>query len=221
MKILLLEDNRDIAESIGDFLGLEGFNVDYAMDGMTAMHLATINDYDMYVFDIGVPGADGITLCRRLRNDANDQTPVLFVTALEDKVMGFDSGCDDYMVKPFQLQELLIRIKAIYKRVHPSTNNVLQVDDLKIDKNTHEVFRENKKITLTPVGYKIVLALAYASPNVVTREKLEELIWGPASPPDSDSLRSHLYGFRSKVDKPFPYPLIHTIHKQGFRLYKA
>ena len=222
MNILILEDNKDIAESVGEYFELHGFTVDYAMDGITALHLAITNDYDIYILDIGVPGLDGLGLCKRLREDANDHTPILFLTAretLEDKVKGFELGADDFMVKPFQLKELLVRVKAIHKRANPQVNNSITIDELRIDQSTHEVFRNEQKIVLTPVGYKILLTLAMASPNVISREKLENTIWNDVTP-NSDSLRSHLYSLRQKVDRPFDYPLIHTISKQGYRLYR-
>ncbi|ABD81706.1 response regulator transcription factor [Saccharophagus degradans] len=223
MRILILEDNRDIAESVGEFFELNGHHIDYAMDGLTAMHLAVTNEYDIYLFDIGVPGTDGISLTKRLRIDGNDQTPIIFLTAretLEDKIKGFESGCDDYVVKPFQLKELLVRVNAIYKRSQPQISNVIDIAGLRIDKNKHEVTRDNVNITITPVCYKILLTLAESSPNVVSREKIESIIWKDIAP-SSDSLKSHLYSLRQKVDKPFDFPLIHTVSKQGFRLYKA
>jgi len=222
MNVLIVEDSHDIAESIGEFLTLHGYTVDYASDGFTALHLATKNNYNIFLFDISLPGTDGLTLCRRLREGSN-QTPVLFITSrdtLQDKIMGFESGGDDYLVKPFQLAELLVRMNAIHKRYQQVKTDEIQVDTLQINTNTCEVYRENISLNLTPVCYKILLTLAQASPNIVSREELESLIW-QNSIPESDVLRSHLYTLRRKIDKPFSYPLLHTIPKQGLRLYKA
>jgi len=223
MNVLIVEDNRDIAESISDFLEMQGYTTDFATDALSAFHLISINKYDVYLLDISLPGTDGLTLCRRIREDANDHSPILFVTALdslEDKIKGFEYGCDDYLVKPFKLEELLIRIKAIHRRSQPKNTAIIEIDTLRIDTRTHEATRDNTPVNLTPVGYKILLALAQASPTIVSREQLEDMIWKNATP-DTDALRSHLYSLRQKIDKPFPYPLLHTIPKQGYRLYKA
>ncbi|WP_232824629.1 response regulator transcription factor [Algibacillus agarilyticus] len=220
--ILVVEDQRDIAESIGDFLALHGFMVDFAADGLTASNLASQQTYDLYIFDIGLPGMDGLSLCQLLRKNPVNTTPVLFLTArdrLEDKLAGFDAGGDDYLVKPFQLAELLARVKALIKRCNNQQQAIIQIEDLIINTRQCEVTRQGQTITLSPMGYQLLLVLAQASPNVVSRQRLESEIWQDTAP-DSDALRSHLYSLRQKIDKPFAVPLLHTLAKRGFKLCK-
>lgn len=222
MRILIVEDNQDIAESMGDFLELHDCTVDYALDGLSATALISQNEYDVLLFDIGLPGMDGLSLCEKVRQ-TDTETPILFLTArdtLQDKITGFESGADDYLVKPFQLPELLVRIKAIYRRSQPNKQNLIQIEDMSLDTQTHQVKRAGQDITLTPIGFQILLELAQASPNMVSREKLESILWQDQAP-DSDALRSHMYSLRQKLDKPFATPLIQTLPRKGFRLCGA
>ena len=218
--ILIVEDQMDIAESIGDFLTLHGHVVDFAADGLTASNLAMQNSFDLYVLDIGLPGMNGIELCKLLRQNPLLTTPILFLTArdrLEDKLAGFDAGGDDYLIKPFQVAELLARANALLKRCHNNNELLLTIADLTIDTKQGIVARKEKTINVSPIGYQILLTLAKASPNLVTRQQLETEIWQDIAP-DSDAIRSHLYSLRKKIDKPFDRPLIHTVSKRGFRL---
>lgn len=218
--ILIVEDQRDIAESIGDFLTLHGHIVDFSGDGLTASHLATQQSFDLYILDIGLPGMNGLALCQLLRQNPLSTTPILFLTArdrLEDKLAGFDAGGDDYLVKPFQLAELLARVNALLKRCRNHRETCIQIADLEIDTNQSTVTRNHTLIELSPIGYQLLLTLAKASPNLVTKQQLENEIWQDFVP-DSDAIRSHLYSLRKKVDKPFSTPLIHTVSKRGFRL---
>ena len=218
--ILIVEDQLDIAESIGDFLTLHGHVVDFAADGLTASNLATQNSFDLYVLDIGLPGMNGLELCKLLRQNPLSTTPILFLTArdrLEDKLAGFDAGGDDYLIKPFQVAELLARVNALLKRSSNNNESRISIADLTIDTKQCIVMRKETLIEVSPIGYQKLLTLAKASPNLVTRQQLETEIWQDIAP-DSDAIRSHLYSLRKKVDKPFEQPLIHTISKRGFRL---
>lgn len=218
--ILIVEDQTDIAESIGDFLTLHGHIVDFASDGLTASHLATQQYFDVVVLDIGLPGMNGLALCQLLRKDPLFTTPILFLTArdsLEDKLAGFDAGADDYLVKPFQLAELLARLKALLKRSKNHSETCITVADLVIDTKQCTVTRDHLVIEVSPIGYQLLLTLAKASPDLVSRQQLEAEIWQDMAP-DSDAIRSHLYTLRKKIDKPFDRPLIHTVSKRGFRL---
>ena len=218
--ILIVEDQKDIAESIGDFLILHGHVVDFAADGLTASYLASKHEFDLYILDIGLPGMDGLSLCRLLREKQLLTTPVLFLTArdrLEDKLSGFDVGGDDYLIKPFQLAELQARIKALLKRTYHNHQAIIQIADLTINTQQCLVTRAEKNIYLSPIDYQILLLLAKASPNLVSRQQIETEIWQDIVP-DSDVLRSHLYNLRKKVDKPFNSPLINTVSKRGVRL---
>lgn len=218
--ILVVEDQKDIAESIGDFLSLHGHVVDFASDGLTASNLASQQHFDLYIFDIGLPGMDGISLCKLLRQNPLSTTPILLLTArdsIEDKLAGFDAGGDDYLVKPFQLAELLARVKALLKRCANHNEALINIADLVIDTEQCLVTRNKQLIELSPIAYQILLLLAKLSPNLVTRQQIETEIWQDIVP-DSDVLRSHLYSLRKKLDKPFDTPLIHTVSKRGFRL---
>lgn len=219
--ILLVEDNHDIAAMVGDHLEQEGYEVDYAADGVTGLHLAVTEDFDAIVLDLMLPGIDGMAICRRLRSEALKKTPVLMLTArdtLEDKVAGLDAGADDYLVKPFELEELDARLRALLRRAGGGVAaDLLQVGDLRLDTGTLEVTRAGQPLNLTPIGLKLLTALMKASPRVLSRRDLERAVWGDIAP-DSDALRSHLYNLRKTIDKPFPHPLLHNVPGMGYRL---
>lgn len=220
MRILVIEDNRDILANILDYLELKGFIVDCAQDGLSGMHLALTQSYDLIVLDIMLPGMDGYQVCQKLRQDAGINTPIIMLTArdaLDDRLKGLDSGADDYLVKPFALSELVARIQAILRRSSGAHTRVLEVADLRYNLETLEVSRAGHALKLNPIGLKLLAILMQRSPAVVRREALEEALWGDDIP-DSDSLRSHIHQLRQTIDKPFTTPLLHTIHGVGFRL---
>ena len=220
MRIIIIEDNRDILANVLDYLQLKGFGVDCAQDGLSGLHLASTNRYDMIVLDIMLPGIDGYQICQRLRDDGHSEVPILMLTArdsLEDRLKGLRMGADDYLVKPFALSELVARIEAILRRSQGSRTRRLQVADLNYDLDTLHVSRGAQTIKLNPIGLKLLAILMQKSPAVVTREALEEALWGDNCP-DSDSLRSHVHQLRQVLDKPFELPLLHTVHGVGYRL---
>jgi DNA-binding response OmpR family regulator len=219
--VLLVEDNRGIAEMVGEYLARRGFTVDYAADGVIGLGLATARPFDVIVLDVMLPGIDGLELCRRLRNDAKKATPVLMLTArdtLDDKLAGLDAGADDYLVKPFEIRELEARIRALIRRDRRMVSpELLRVDDLVLDTATFRVTRAGKDLALSPIGLRLLTMLMRESPRVVTRRDIEREVWGDLLP-DSDTLRSHLYNLRKIIDKPFEKQLLHTIHSAGYRL---
>jgi DNA-binding response OmpR family regulator len=220
MRILVIEDNRDILANILDYLQLKGYVVDCAQDGLSGLHLAATEHYDLIVLDIMLPGIDGYQVCRRLRDDAGRDTPIIMLTArdaLPDRLQGLGAGADDYLVKPFALSELVARIEAILRRTQGSRKRVLQVADLVYDLDTLEASRAGQPLRLNPIGHKLLAILMQRSPAVVRREALEEALWGEDLP-ESDSLRSHVHQLRQVLDKPFAKPLLHTVHGVGFRL---
>jgi DNA-binding response OmpR family regulator len=220
LRVLIIEDHQDLAENIGDFLETRGHMPDYAMDGIGGLHLALTGQYDVIVLDIMLPGMDGLTLCRKLREEAGTETPVLMLTArdqLKDKLTGFDSGADDYLVKPFALEELLARIHAVSRRGMGNGPKTMCVGDLEMDSKKYQVTRSGKLIPLTQTCFRILKMLMEAYPNVVPRKEIIVRLWGDM-PPGSDALRSHLYALRLEVDKPFSYPMIQTVRGIGFRL---
>lgn len=221
MKILVIEDNRDIAANIADYLEPKGHVLDFASNGPHGLQLAVNERYDVIVLDIMLPGLDGMTLCRRLRAEARVGTPVLMLTArdqLDDKLEGFKAGADDYLVKPFSVKELEVRLEALVKRSHNNgPSRLLQVADLQYDPDTMAATRGGRTLELNPIQRKLLESLLRNTHRVVSREELEALIWGDALP-DSDVLRTHIYHLRNVVDKPFAEKLIHTVHGAGYRL---
>jgi len=215
MRILVIEDNSDIAANIGDYLEEKGHVVDFAGDGVTGLHLAVVHEFDAIVLDLTLPGMDGLELCRKLRQEARRQTPVLMLTArdaLDQKLTGFDSGAE-----PFALQELEARLTVLARRGRGLQSRILQVADLTYNLDTLVVTRSGKSIQLNPIGLKLLQHLMESSPSVVTRQDLETRVWGEELP-DSDSLRVHIHGLRAAIDKPFDRPLIQTRHGIGYRM---
>lgn len=221
VKILIVEDHRDIAEMLYDYFEQKGYQLDYASDGRMALNLVNQNQYDVILLDLMLPEVGGLEVCRKLREEIGNDTPVLMLTArdtLQDKVTGLEMGADDYLVKPFEMLELDARINALIRRQKKSVRyEMLEVEDLVLDTGTLQVTRAGREIKLSPIGLKILTILLKARPKVVTRQQLEEEIWGDVLP-DSDTLRSHLYNLRKQIDKPFDKPLIQTIQAIGYRI---
>jgi DNA-binding response OmpR family regulator len=223
LRILVVEDNTDIAENIGDYLESQGHVVDFSMDGIGGLHLALTEDFDAIVLDIMLPGMDGLTFCRKLRQEADIPTPILMLTArdtLADKLEGFDAGADDYLVKPFELEELAARVGALVRRAEHTGAPHLQVGDLEIDTGKMQVQRAGQTLELNRACLKILILLIKASPNVVSRKNIEHALWGDM-PPGSDALRSHIYTLRQAIDKPFKTTMLRTVHGVGYRLVES
>jgi DNA-binding response OmpR family regulator len=220
MHILVIEDQPEILQNIADYLGLKGYTVDCAYDGLGGLHLAVTQHFDLIILDLMLPGMDGVTLCKKLRQDAKLSTPVIMLTArdnVDDKLTGFQAGADDYLVKPFSLPELHARVEAVLRRGQAGVQNLLTVGDLTYDTNSLEVTRRGIPLKLSPIGLKLLEKLMKSSPHVVKREILEELLWGEELP-GSDSLRSHIHTLRQIIDKPFNSSLLHTVHGIGYCL---
>ncbi len=223
MRLLVVEDNRDILANVADYLALKGYTVDCAQDGLTGLHLAASNPYDLIILDLMLPGIDGYTLCQRLRESERRETPVIMLTArdtLDDRLQGFRAGTDDYLTKPFALPELAARIEAVLRRSRGGGRRLLKVADLSYDLDTLEVMRGGQTLKIGPTALKLLAILMQKSPAIVPRETLENALWGDI-PPDSDSLRSHIHSLRQLIDKPFAQPLLHTVHGIGYRLAEA
>lgn len=217
--VLLVEDHQALAETTGAFLEASGYVVDYAADGLVGLHLAVTESFDVIVLDIMLPGLDGLEVCKRLRNDAKLSTPIIMLTArdqLQDKLTGFDVGADDYLVKPFDMPELVARIEALIRR-GKGLDSKYQIGELSLDVETLEVTRSGTPVNLSKTVFEILKVLMREHPRVVSRSDLERELWGE-DPPDSDALRSHLYNLRQAVDKPFESSMIETITGQGYRI---
>ncbi|MDH3282157.1 MAG: response regulator transcription factor [Gammaproteobacteria bacterium] len=223
-RLLLVEDHQDIAEMVYDYLEECGYAMDYAADGITGLHLAVTNSYDVIILDLMLPGIDGLELCRKVRTEARRATPILMLTArdtLEDKITGLDFGADDYVVKPFEIAELEARVRALIRRQRGQVSaELLTVGDLTLDTGTLDVRRGGTLLSLSPIGLKILTILMRASPRLVSRSDIEREIWGDMLP-DSDTLRSHLYNLRKVIDRPFSKQLLYTIQGAGYRLVDA
>lgn len=219
--VLIVEDNRNISEMVGEYLESRGFEVDFAQDGLDGYRLACENSYDVIVLDLMLPRLDGIEVCKRLRQEARKSTPVLMLTArdtLDDKLTGLSSGADDYLTKPFAIQELEARLRALIRRERRQVGGeVLRVADLVLDPASMRVTRNGDELQLSPIGMKLLTILMRESPRVVNRQEIEREIWGN-SLPDSDTLRSHLYNLRKVIDKPYGKPLLHTVQSAGYRI---
>ncbi|CAG0989969.1 Transcriptional regulatory protein TcrA [Rhodocyclaceae bacterium] len=224
LRILVVEDNPDLAANLVDFLEGHGHLADAAGDGITGLKLAAANDYDVVVLDVMLPGMDGLELCRRLRGETGKLTPILMLTArdaTEDKIAGLEAGADDYVVKPFVLREVEARLKALARRAQAaSPRQTLRVGDLAYDTATYRVTRGDAVLELPPIPLRLLEALMRASPRVLSRDELERTIWGDL-PPDSDALRAHMHILRSAVDKPFAQPLIRTLRGLGWQMTEA
>jgi DNA-binding response OmpR family regulator len=222
--ILLIEDHHDIAEMVCDHLEFQGYEVDYAADGITGLHLAVTGEFDAIILDLMLPGMDGLDICRKYRDEAGGRKPILMLTArdtLEDKVTGLDAGADDYLVKPFELEELDARLRPLLRRAGGDiAPGMLRVGDLEFDTGTLEVRRAGTRLTLTPIGMKLLEALMKASPRVLSKRDLERAVWDDYVP-DSDALRSHLYNLRKAIDKPFDDAMLQNVPGMGYRLTAA
>ncbi len=217
--VLLIEDNRALSETVIAYLDLEGIDCDYAGTGSQGLKLALAHRYEVILLDINLPRMNGLEVCEALRAQGVDVS-VLMLTArdtIEDKLAGFNAGTDDYLVKPFELSELVARIKVLAKR-RSGLSKGLKVGPLTIDVSLRLASRGGQTINLTPTCWKILELLMRESPNVVSRERIEAHVWGDDFLPDTNSLKVHLYKLRQKVDKPFASNLIHTVPNHGFAL---
>jgi DNA-binding response OmpR family regulator len=218
--ILVIEDNPDLVANLYDFLEPRGYVVDAAYDARSGLSFARNNDYDVVILDLMLPDMDGLEVCSRLRDSGRD-TPVLMLTArdtLDDKLQGFASGADDYLVKPFAMQELDVRLKALVRRARgEQSRELLRVADLVFDPATLHVKRGGKTISLPPIPLKILALLIRQSPRVVPRREIERRIWGNIQP-ESDALRAHMSVLRAAIDRPFGKQLLRTVHGIGYQL---
>jgi DNA-binding response OmpR family regulator len=223
MRVLIVEDNPDIVANLTAFLEPLGYAVAGARSGPVGLALAREGDFDAVVLDLGMPGMDGLEVCRRLRVEHRLAIPILMLTArdtLEDKVRGFEVGADDYLVKPFSMVELEVRLKALVRRAtRPASPSIVRFADAALNLTALEATRAGIPLRLTPTGYKLLAVLLRAAPKLVRREVLEEEVWG-SDRPESDALRTHIHSLRAALDKPFDIPLLQTVPGLGYKLVK-
>ncbi|WP_261836194.1 response regulator transcription factor [Vibrio ishigakensis] len=219
-KILLVEDNRDVAGILFDYFESEGLELDYADNGELGLKLGLEGHFDLILLDLMLPRMDGLEVCRRLR-EAGISTPVLMLTAMDskdDQLTGFEQGADDYLTKPFDLDILHVRVQALIKRFQGKVaSHRLKYGSLEIDQKQRLAYRDSRKLALNPTTYSILELLCKAAPNVVTKQEIAEKIWD-GEEINTDALRSHIYQLRNQLDKPFPTAMLITVPKVGFKL---
>ena len=221
MKILLVEDDYDVAKNVCEYLETASHEVDLAPDGLIGLDCVTGEKYDCVILDISLPRLTGIQLCERIRNLGFSDLPVLMLTAMDGlsyKENAYEAGADDYLVKPFALKELELRLTALIRRISGArTGKKLEVGDLTYDIMTQQIKRAGRDIKLTITSKVILELLIRNSHRVVSKQEIEQAVWG--EPPESaDLVRIHIHTLREAIDKPFSIPLLHTVRGMGYRL---
>ena len=220
MRILLVEDDAVIASSLSKGLREEAYAVDVASDGDAAVYQAAINPYDAIVLDVMLPKRDGFAVCRELRRRGMT-TPVLMLTARDavtDRIAGLDTGADDYLTKPFELGELLARLRALLRRGPALAPAVLRVADLELDTHAHRATRAGRDVSLTTREYALLEFLARNAGRVVGRAEISDHVWDDNYDPFSNLIESYINRLRKKLDAPGLPPLIHTRRGAGYLL---
>jgi len=221
LRLLIVEDQIDLAENLFEFLSEERYDLDFAPDGLTALHLLATQEYDVIILDLMLPGVNGFEICRRIRRELQCQAPIILTTALgslSDKEKGFESGADDYLVKPFELRELQLRIEALYRR-HMPREPGLSAGDLHFDPGTLVVELHGQKTELSGTPARLFELLIRAHPKFLSHDALCDAIWGSESgESEAHSLRTHVYALRKLLQQAFGINLVKTVHGRGYRL---
>lgn len=222
MRILLVEDEKKIAAFMKRGLKEEGYAVDLAGDGEAGHFLASTNEYDLIILDLMVPIMDGLTLCRKLRQEKNE-TPILMVTAkdsVNDKVTGLDSGANDYLTKPFSFAELLARIRALLRKKKSQESTTLKTADLELDLLSHQAHRGGQKIEVTAKEFALLEYLMRNTGIVITRTMISEHVWDINFDTDTNVIDVYVNYLRRKIDDGHQQKLIHTIRGRGYMIKK-
>jgi DNA-binding response OmpR family regulator len=221
MKILVVEDDERISDAIVEYLSDLHYAVEPVYDGQGAWDLLDVFTYDLILLDVMLPEMDGITLCQKLRKKGCD-IPILMLTAkdtLENKIGGLDAGADDYLVKPFELEELSARIRALLRRGTSSLPPILTWGDLKLDPSSCEVFYHNKILPLSPKEYKLLEFFLRNGRRVFSRAQILEHLWSFEQVPEEATVKAHIRGLRQKLEAAgAPHDLIETVYGLGYRL---
>jgi DNA-binding response OmpR family regulator len=218
MRVLLIEDDRRVADAIAKNLRAESFAVDIARDGESGEETAQINDYDVIVLDLMLPGQDGWATCKNLRRKAL-MTPILMLTALDDvgdKIRGLDSGADDYLTKPFHFGELLARIRSLVRRHSTVRSTEVERYGLRLDLNSHKAFRKGQEISLTAKEFALLELFMLNPERILSRREISEHLWDMNFDPKSNVIESFIRFLRQKIDRGFDRPLIHTVRGAGY-----
>jgi two-component system, OmpR family, copper resistance phosphate regulon response regulator CusR len=220
MRILLIEDNRRLSDSLRATLVEDGYAVDVAFDGLDGEELALVTPYDVIILDVMLPKRDGIEVCRSLR-DQKISTPILMLTArdaLDDRVAGLDSGADDYLVKPFEIKELRARLRALLRRHSVSKAGDLVVDDLRLDPAGHYAWRAGQSLDLTAKEFSLLEYLMRHPNRLISREMVVAHLWNYDQTIASNVVDVYIRRLRRKVDDPYDVKLIETVRGAGYRL---
>lgn len=218
LNVLLVEDDIDLAQSVIDYFDLASIDSDHASNGFSALALAGNNVYQAIILDLNLPRVDGIQVCQTLRNKGVD-TPILMLSARDsmgDKEAGFLAGTDDYLVKPFNMQELVLRVRALSRRKSGQAKK-LTVGGLTLHLDAKQAERHGQLLSLSPTGLKILELLMRSSPAPVSRNALIDSVWA-GEPPDTNTLKVHIHKLRKAIDSGFDMPLLKTLHGIGFSL---
>ena len=221
MKLLLVEDDWEISELLSEVLTEQQYVVDVASDGQAGWDFVQAFDYDLILLDVMLPKLDGFSLCRQLRSK-DYHMPIMMLTAKDtttEKVEGLDAGADDYVVKPYKLDELLARIRALLRRGIDSGSPILSWQDLSLDTNTCKVTYENKSLKLTPKEYRLLELFLRNGNKLLSRSKILENLWSFEEPPDEDTVKAHIRRLRKKLTKAGASDdFIETVYGLGYRL---
>ena len=223
MRLLLVEDNQRLSDSLRLTLEDDGYVVDVAYDGLDGEEMGRMEVYDILILDIMLPGKDGLEVCRALRN-RRVRTPILMLTArdaLQDRVLGLDSGADDYLVKPFEVDELRARVRALLRRESTTKTGLLQLADLTLDPAAHTVQRSGQPLELTAKEFALLEYLLRHPNQLVTREMAESHLWNNESLIASNVVDVYIRRLRRKIDDPYPVKLLETVRGAGYRLRSA
>jgi DNA-binding response OmpR family regulator len=221
VRVLLVEDNKHLSDSLRMNLEDDGYVVDAAYDGVDGEEMGLMPGYDVIILDIMLPGKNGLDVCRELRNH-HVATPVLMLTArdaLEDRVQGLDSGADDYLVKPFEVDELRARIRSLLRRESSNKSGLLQVADLVLDPATHTVKRAGDPIDLTAKEFSLLEYLMRHPNHLMTREMAEQHLWSSDHMVASNVVDVYIRRLRRKIDDPYEVKLLETLRGAGYRIH--
>ncbi|MEQ4617040.1 MAG: response regulator transcription factor [Corticimicrobacter sp.] len=220
IRVLIVEDNPALAANIGEYLDNDRYVLDFAYDGVVALHQVATHEYDVIALDVMLPGMSGFTLCQRIRHDLHSTTPIIMMTAkdhIDDKVEGFSQGADDYLVKPFNLKELAMRIDALHRRGRPEAD-ILRAGCIEFEPGTLRLRLPGAcPLQLSGMQAHITEALVRAYPNFLSYEQLGQMLWGEREV-EPHTLRTHVYTLRKLLQQALGVNLIQTLHGRGYRL---